>query len=977
MARTISWSKFGFICYALSSPQQHNLHMTYLENIDGKEWQLARPQGLTLKPLEESAPLRLTVVQWSNLQTDLAAFDELGNFYILLAGVGLLTGKKKKAANGVSNGGASNGPTNHLKGLNGTSNGKFASAQNGQAKPDESGPSYELTSYNHTEMIFRDLAAGLTLGHGQCVAFKWLGVEKPQILNNPAELSPDKRNYTYGVHQYQPTRLAHPISSKQACVAVRQNGILDFYYQGEHKVEYHKILVNLAADGSQGSVFFSKADIGFSTDKKIVVVAHESGADLIYTYSISVDWGFLAELAVKQRADPHFHTPKDAQRPVKLSCTLLHQMAPLPNTSGELYSQKGYPLQELCNLKLVDILPAYYQGDKDVEVLLCYELYSGDAYSTLIQRFQLKDSADSLVDMFVSMGSGELAERNKMYLWVIQDKFSTPRRLKQVTTAVADSMVLLMYEDGTIDTVDRTSWAVTGVSESPTSEDDMDTKTGELPVRITSVLDAGFRFPAISQNSPFELLVSPNLACFVTRHTETDLDLHLHLLSHPNYATNTHLTAVVVAHAHAHACYGNMSSDDLVTLIRTELNRANNEEAASELADAIITESHRAISFQLNSFTKESVDKLLLNPPLQKLLLLQLAVSEHHTQNRAIRDLAWVVLNLRSTNFSIMFSLLSIYRQISKKKPIEDNLEDSVSRAECIISLVGNVKWLIDLIVYLNQELLQLALTRSRPGDSLITMKNSVALPIIMSKVPRLFLMYALSSIGKTHEILKKLHKDLSESNKLFTPMKEALNRFFGACNVSPLNLSIFESYLREVELTVSKEMAARAQQDSSAPLKLEQQLFCSGKVPETMLSVANVIIDKHAASVNRDYKLSELYFYDNSWIDVGIAVRNLPRPDLHKQKFMPTQIRLQYSRLESVDALRKVIISAASPLLSFDGPAGGKGHESAHQIRKCTRCRAVSLVTDPLVFDTPHTLGLWTMVFQRNCICGSNWVSL
>ena len=43
-----------------------------------------------------------------------------------------------------------------------------------------------------------------------------------------------------------------------------------------------------------------------------------------------------------------------------------------------------------------------------------------------------------------------------------------------------------------------------------------------------------------------------------------------------------------------------------------------------------------------------------------------------------------------------------------EEKPSEDTLQDSITRGECIMSIIGNFKWLIDLLVYLNQELLQL-----------------------------------------------------------------------------------------------------------------------------------------------------------------------------------------------------------------------------------------------------------------------------
>lgn len=980
LTQKISWSKNGFITYAQTDVAAgHNLYLTYLENTDGKDWQLARPQGLTIRPLEENSVPDVSLVQWSNLLTDLAVFDEYGNFYILLAGVGLLSGNDKSTHAETSNNGSSNGTPHSNGNGNGAAHGKSNgnAAKDSNSKDDLEGPSYELTSYNHTEMIFRDIAPRDGPVHSRCVAFKWLGIEKPQIINKPAELGADGRSYSYGVYLHHVSRLAHPIATKQACVAIRQNGLLNLYYQGEHKVEYHKLSANLAPDGSEGSAYFTHASIGFTSDRKLVVTAYDAASKMIYTYAVTVDWGFLVESAVKQRTDPPFHTPKDAQRPPRLSCQLLHLMMVVPQAVGEMGLQLSKPAIAVTLLKLIDVVSAYHRPGSEVEILISYETLTDDNYSTTIHRYHLKDSADTIDDVFANMGRDEIVEKGKLFTIVLQDKMTVAKRLHQINSFAADSILLIVYEDGTVDTVDRANWSVSNASTSPVKEEDMDIKDVTYPKQLTSILDCGFRFPTITEGStPFMMAVSPNMTCVVVSHPDTSTGIQLEVLEHPQGLSDTHITAVGVAFTHAHACYSNTGSEDLMVLVKAEIDRIGDSDLSNRLVEQIITESHRAINFQLNSFSKESVDKLLSNPPLQKLLSLQIVVSELHTLNRIIHDLAWVVLNLRSTSFGIMFSLSSIYRQISKKKPVEDTLEDSISRAECIILLVGNVKWLIDLIVYLNQELLQLAFTRSRPEGSIVTVHNSVVLPLIMSKVPRLFLMYALSSIGKTHEILKKLYKDLSDSNKLFTPMKEALNRFFGACNTQPLNLSIFESFLREVEISMSKELATRAQLDTSFPLKLEQQLFCHGVVSDNILNVANMIIERHAVSVNRDLKLSELFFYDISWIDVGVAAKKLPTDEPSQGKYKPTHIRLRYSKSDSVDALRKVIISAASPIPSGREPTKGKGYVSTNKLRKCTRCRSVSLVTDPLVFDAPSTIGLWTMVFQRTCLCGSTWVN-
>ncbi|QWU89635.1 hypothetical protein CA3LBN_003983 [Candidozyma haemuli] len=959
----ISWSKYGFITYAHPEPSSgHNMCLTYLENTNGKDWQLAKTTPLTLKPSDDGVVSEIERLRWSNLSTDLAVWDVKGNFFILLAGVGLINDKKTEEANG------------HRANGSKTSNGAKDLNPNGSPRGD--GPSYELTSYNHTEMIYRDIAP--PQAHTKCVAFEWLNIEKPQIVNKPATLMGEENgvaNYVYGVTQHHPPGTSHPIPTKQACVAVRQDGLFSLYYQGEHKVEYHKLAYNLAPDGREGSCTFTKAAIGFNSDKKIVVVAYDARSDLVLTYVISIDWGFLVESAQRQRSDPHYHTPKDSQIPPSLSCALVHEMRPEPTASCDFGEEKAFGKPEVVQqtLKSIELFSPYFQQGSNLEILITYECMNpvGSQPYTSAYRYNLENAMDSVGDLFDSMGDANAGDsREGLLRLVLQGHISLSKQVQQIETAISESLLLFIYTDGTIDAVNRETWEIVPSSDLKIEGQEQTT----YPSTITSLLDCGFSFPELGP-SPALLAVSPNMAAFV--HYENG-QLQFRPLERSS-TKSVSLCGIGFAYMHACACYSTTSSDDLLVMLRNELFKTELEqpELAGHLVDLAMTESHKAINFQLNSFGKESVDKLLSNPPLQRLLSLQLVLGELHTKNKAIKDMAWIVLNLRSTSFGIMFSLSSIYRQMSKKKPAEDLLQDSVSRAECIMSLVGNIRWLIDLIVYFNQELLQLAFSKNNPEQSKVTVDNSVVLPVILGKVPRLFLMYSLSSIGKTHEILKKLYKELTESNKLYTPMKEALNRFFTACNSSPLNLGLFENFLRECEVYVNKELNNIVSNDRAQSLKLEQQLFCRGFVPDEVKYMANVLIERHSATISRDLKLADLYFYQNDWIDVGISRKEFGKPYVPlEEHFKPMIPRLRYSDNEVVDTLRKIVINAGPTVKSGGASAMSKGYSSKNKIRKCTRCRAVSLVADPSIFDGPGGFGIWTMVFQRTCICGNAWVN-
>lgn len=943
MSGRVSWSKNGFIAY---SGTGNSIHLTYLENINGREWQLAPPQKFKITGHDGSvAAAPLLVVSWSNLSTDLAVCDHQGSFYVLLAGVGVIDHDTNGAHNGA---------------LNGQRNGN---ANIALQKPSTA---YELTSYNQLVVTYRDMVGE----RNEVMALKWLNVEKNQIIPKPAVLvqtaNESSAAYQYGVSLHQPLGLSHPISSKQACVVLRRNGELTLYYQGEHKVDYYKVSTKLEG------TYITHGSLGLTKDKSLVVVSHNGLTGKISMHTIRIDWGFLAESASKQKTDPHYNTPEASKNPPVLLVEHCYDMLPQPIVVDATNEQQdGYTLLS------IDLISPSPSSESNLDIFISYK--SGN--TTHFYQYEVGYAADVISPEFAELGRKKGIQGNQKTCpkLILVSRAVRPGLLLCVLVAFSDIFVVFNYDDGRVDIMDRRKMAI------------IDTTKAEMPPQtVSSIFDAGFSFQTPSDKNiiPGMIAYSPTLTARVYAFPGEDSpSLHLQTVSKLDSVVNPKalfITSVGAAFCHSYACYSNICADDFIVMVQQEILRVTKalrkthqekphhiEVVVTKFIESIICESHKAINFQLDAFGKESVDKLLSNPPLQKLLSLQMVLGELQDHGRLISDLAWIVLNLRSTSFGIMFLLSSIYRQVLKKKPSEDTMQDSVARAECIVSLIGSVRWLIDLIIYLNQEFNQLANSTGDPAVSKLTMKNSIVLPIVLSKVPRLFLMYALSSIQKTHETLKKLHKDLSESNKLFQPMKEALNRYFTTCANSPLHISLFESFLREADAVIAKETSQNPKFEKKGfQLRVEQKLVFQGEISEEYIPIATAVVGKYANNISLDMKVSELFFYDVDWIGVGIqwfndecAFVEGSHEVLRQYPQKPKQMvpRLAYGSKECIDALRKVVIPRVR---------GGA------KVRKCTRCRSVSLVNDPLVFNAPTTLGLWTMVFQRSCICGSIWIN-
>lgn len=1027
----ISWSRNGFIAYipptittttSTTNNNNSNLLLTYIKNSDGKNWQLASPEPINIK-LENNFLPQLSLVSWGSLNTDLAVSDIYGNFYILLAGVGLLDpnhipSTTTSATTSITK---TDGTTEQNKDTKQIGNG---TGTNGHADSLINTPSFELTSYNHMEMIYRDIINpdinSIVNPGASIVAFKWLNIEKPQILNkaatrlveNPTTISSNSSSssiYGYGINQYQPYGVCHPIPTKQACVALRKNGQFILFYQGEHKVEYHKISCNLTDNIS----IIEKASIGFNNSKQIIVTAWDSLSNDINVYSIEINWGFLVESAKRQKLDQHYHTPKEAQKPPRLTVKKLHQMKP-NQCFKEEFEESQSPLvvsgtQKLTvgELSSIDIISSNPDPKSNLSILITYG--SSVIYRYALEKSNLSSatnggetSKNPISQAFYNLGVEKKidwkGDESSVRL-VYKDKLTRRGHIESVISGFLDLSFSIIYKDGTVDVIDTTSWKIVNNKNNSNNAtgDEMVIDNNDYPPKlISNIFDQGFEFPTISHRNRLVLAISPTMSSVVYTEIYGDtVNLQLKPMERIDHfgtdPQDLYYTSVEIAHRYAFALYTSTCSDDLLVLIQSEISRikkvvdgdtTTKHRIGKQLCDLVIIECHKAINFHLDTITKESLDKLLSNnASLQKLLSLQLILGEfqqlpHLPNNYIVSDIAWIVLNLRSASLGIMFTLSSIYRQVSKKKPSEDTLQDSITRGECIMSIIGNFKWLIDLLVYLNQELLQLIYVKNKflnngnATTSKLTLSNSIVLPLILNKVSRLFLMYAISAMGRTHEILKKLHKDLTDANKLFAPMKESLNRYFSISNNSPITVNLFENYLRECDALLNKEvpqkiLAANKSINGNvngnsttttnkpySALKFEQKLLIKGidesdnndgttKISNTIIEeLSNMILDRYSISISRETKLSELMFYDTDWLNIGINKKDVPP--------------------YTVDALRKLIIS--------DSPASGclpKGEK----LRVCTRCRAVSLVGD--------VTGLWTMVFQRTCMCGNPWVNV
>ncbi|AOA60907.1 RNA polymerase II mediator complex subunit [Komagataella phaffii CBS 7435] len=960
----ISWSKNGFIAYTdVKSPFM--LCMSYLECLDGRRWQMAPPimidVGASINQFHTNAlsnnkvngrsvsGLQIQKVTWNGTGTDLAIADSLGNISIFIAGVEL---------------------TN---------------------SPNSSTPSFAMTLLTNMEIIYYD-----EQGVSQVNSLKWLNLNKPIIANVPAvkvETTKDTtvssgcaarqgafvedanwNAYSYGVHQYKPYGTSHPIGAKHALFVVRDHGDITLYYQGEHGLAYYRCSAVLPECS-----YVNCSSIGFTRDGDIIVAVYSKLEKTIQVYRCTIDWGYLIDAAEQQKRNPSYTTPGEVKQ------------SKLPSLSVELLQVE--PVLEidesgrLQTLKHMSIVSPNYNSNTELDFLIGYESTTNDdeEVSTKIYRYQMaNDQKIHILSAFLKIG-----ESDKQFQDSLPRDYSI--RLKQVATYKgsilniefynSDLFVVLTFTNGEIKVVNRINF-----KELLSPEQLVVDGAIKFPSTALMLNDAGFQFPKLDMEKDdiIETSFSPNLTSLVSLNRNTN-QLHFYNMKRKldcSLKGFMFITCVAMAFRYSYSCFTNTSCEDLFCCIHEEVARIAPHCDVDKLNLGIIQETHRSINFNID-FGREHVDKLLGSPPLQRLLSLQFSLSLYHGwKSSKSAAIANVILNIRTVGFALMYATRSMVMYANKvsKRGTMFATEDSKFQAESVVSCLGPIKWFMDFCVALTQQFIeldsQLKLKKSTSGDEF------VAVPIVLGKIPRYFMMYCVSYIRRLYDFTKQsiekiepnatLYKienntlELSQVKPFTKPLLEVFYSLKSILEESPVSLEAIDKFLNHVDEELKTEYYTRFGTGETRSLGTEQSLVFSGEIPSIFLnspSILEMLNNKYSKFLCDN--LSDTYFYDTEWLRLEFVKKQLQNPSgptVHCRTDLTRTEQTQENNHSipndnsRVDDLRKLVFPYEV------------------NVKKCTRCCSVSQLHEPISFGV-SPVSIWLMAFQRSCICGGYWV--
>ncbi|KAK9388649.1 mediator complex, subunit Med16 [Lipomyces mesembrius] len=819
---TIAWSKVGLIAFA-SKPtpddpaRASQVYTSYIHCTGGEHWDIAKPQLLEdVSRIHDNA--QIAHLSWSFFGVELACIDASGRVSIFLH----------------------NGLLNHL--------------------------SCVYQSPSPTD----GFSAGI-------VGFKWLNMNKPILLNNPATRQGDKQ-FHYGIHKVSPFGPWHPHPTKQACIGVIRSGKVKFWYQQD--VLYHEIVQDLETDLLPED-YYNIASFGSDRDNKLILVVYSATRHILKLFRISIQWKVLATGG----GNPPQSKPDAEWATIQVKRIY----------SNEVYCP-SHIQRELTHLEVVS--PTNHPESR----LTVYAVHSSDKGST-IQKIEVVTLPIMLHSNFHALG----LRRNPMPddpsdIVQFQDYHDLNKRLIGLSSLYADNIICCTYADGSVEMRQRLTFAEMSPQFNPQS--------------VHNLYDAGFGFP--DAETALEICISPNMVAFVLLNATGQLKLYYMrpILKVENNDASAPIAAAI-ALRHTLACYSTMTSDDIILIASVEsLSRP------ADFQESVLKQTHRAIGFSLDLPKDVQADKFLVLPSLQKLLSLQASLGTLSGWRRSPAGvMAWASINLRLFSFALTFTLKATHQK-------QAGGGEGEVKGDTIMTFLGLARWCIDFLAYLNQDLFELG----RNPDKFLK-PDSLSLPLIMllGAVPRLLIRYTLRGLRGLEQLIAR-NNSKADSDPFTRLAYQQLDEILRS---GPVQVGTFEKLVNDVDNFMRTNF-----QDPAERLGMEQSLFFNAKIPVELHSVVHRIRAVYLQRIKPEVDIPSLYFYPTKWL--GITER------YHVEEADDVEI----------DGLRKQLMKID------DRPAW----------RRCVRCGSIATIED--LTNTYNKLpSMWTVAFQRNCICGSSWV--
>ena len=786
------------------------------------------------------------------------------------------------------------------------------------------------------------------------VGFKWLDSDKNLVLPLPAarppvgQASPNnaqqpQKHASYAISQGKHFGPYHPLQGKYACVAVRRRGTINLFAQVGSDSRYYEVsspLEYMENDFSTNNELVSHASWKGCRDNSLFVTTYNSSTSLLKVYRVVIDWYNNSQN--KQSSTTNGYSSRVNSSSEFASIAVRRVLR--SNMVQPSYESPQF----LSDIYMIPTPPQKYAASNssgqqpDTEICAVYS----SPNNSIVQTYKVTSKSIGLHNSFYALSPrrGSNTGDEGEHELILQESRNVEAPIVSMGTACQDSFMYFCRADGAIDLKRLYSASNTTLTQ------------------ILTLQDCGYFFPALPEKLS-NVCLSPNLTSYVYFSSEDAEELlKINYLKSPlDYRDDESLiqSSVGLAIRHSTSCFANTFSDDLLCVMKTELEKAKAQDtgAARKFLQILIHECHRSINFTLDPPKDYQIDKIMVNPSLQKLLSMQHVLgSEENWKSDPMGRISWCMINLRLLAFALTFSLRIVSQTKTPTPNASSHISESDIKAFSIQNMMGLIRWCADFLVFVCQELYKASLdpdfyaVKRKHTNSTVT--NSVVMSILLGRVPRMLLIYSLRGIRGLEQVAGRLAEQ--ENNPLNGCVRAAYRRLSETTTMSPIKLSSFERMVTDIDNGMKNFYQTIP---DPARLELEQELILKSNVPQSLMSIVSRTIAAFQKNLIPEINVPRLYFYDVSWL-------NLDGPELlYDEEVGENMNNSNDSQLASddentkIDVLRKNVISLSESV-------------SNGRLRRCVRCGGYSLWDDPK--STPFTQ--WTLAFSRNCVCGGTW---
>lgn len=430
------------------------------------------------------------------------------------------------------------------------------------------------------------------------------------------------------------------------------------------------------------------------------------------------------------------------------------------------------------------------------------------------------------------------------------------------------------------------------------------------------------------------ICVSPNLVCCaLLRDGSSKLGLEEIMSYHGDKDLKKIFSlANAVATRYAFSVFNHTQCDDMLGLGWRLLYKVMPSIQFNQTAffNMLASEAQRMLNVSFEPPDDRHVERVIVMPsPLHRWFAFVMVLGTRKSWHRnSGSQLAVSAINIQQVAFSLTWSL-KILSVPSKAQNTQQQLVELSSHCYHIMNVMGLVRWITDLTARIYQELYLTVIQNSKPKEEVAKKfleKPNIFMALMLSKIVRYLLIYVLRGVRGLQQVTQNL---LTIENQLGhgDVVRATHDQFQRILKSAPVPLAHFEKLLNEVDKQLKIVYNSGKLQDR-VKQHLELEILKLARVPKVFLPIVFHIVK---STDLRGVDIPRLYFYDTSWLHI----------DETKGLFN-----------EQIDGIRKRVLSANDTR------------------RQCTRCGVVS------ANDLPKNTGKnqFTMLFQRNCLCGGSW---